>query len=91
MIYRVFSTKYFDKLSNDEQKLLRAEFASAKKVIDFLADIVQEEIRGLENQELSKDNYDSPAFPYLMADMNGSKRAYHKVLNLISEVDKTDE
>lgn len=90
-MYKILSTKHFDKLDNPVQKQLKAEFMAARSVLEFLQEVLQEEIRGLENQELSKDNYDSPSFPYLIADMHGSKRAYLRVLNYISEVDKTNE
>jgi len=73
--------KWFPSDLTPEKKL---EFESAirncRHILDRLTEIIESELKELEKD--SKDEYNSPAWPYLQADKQGGRRALKNILKL---------
>lgn len=74
-------TQHLDARERDEfRKLLEADTL----ILGRLLVIVEEMEKELDNRDLSIEEYNSPAFPYLKADRNGERRGYNKIKQLLS-------
>lgn len=56
----------------------------SRPILDILKDILEYELKCLESKKLSEQEYDKPSWAYYQADLNGSKRVYQKILDLVS-------
>ena len=87
---RLATCKQAQRLKTDQVKEFKASIAASKTVLDFLRGVLQEKVEETERSQVSKANYETPNFPYLMADYNATKRSYREIINLLSEVDNTN-
>ncbi len=69
----------------DKVNFRKAVFADGL-VLGRLLAILDELESELDNRELSLEQYNSPAFPYLKADQTGERRALNKVKLLLAHL-----
>lgn len=77
--------------TEDEKEAFRQEVLSAKRVLERLSDILQEDIEGINNVEMSTKIYDLPNWDFRQAHANGLKQGLNKVLiltNLDQQINK---
>ena len=51
--------------------------------IKILKEVLEDELNNLESNELKSDIYNTSNWAYLQADINGAKRTYKKVIDLL--------
>lgn len=71
-------------LKTDEE---RREFEKTVRhdtlVLGRLEEIIQEKLSGLENREVSLDDYNNPSWAYKQAHMNGIRKGLTEILDLL--------
>lgn len=83
------NTLWFRDCKTDEQKAERKKLVgSAAPTLKVLKDIVQKLLDEADANELKKSNYESPSWPYMQADLLGTKRAYSQILTLLDQEEK---
>lgn len=79
------STRWTQQLKSPEEK---EKFLSAllndTLVLGRLRDIIEEDIAALSRREVRSDSYDSPAWAYKQAHLNGVKQALYGLRDLLS-------
>lgn len=68
-----------------EREAFKREYESAQKVLDRMKDILYTYNRELES---TVDNYDSPSWAFLAADVNGQRKMLKKIISLIEAKDQ---
>ena len=67
-----------------EAKLERkAVIKASVPFIKILKEILEDELNNLESNEIKSDVYNTSNWAYLQADINGAKRTYKKVIDLL--------
>lgn len=64
---------------NERRKIIVAGTPALK----LLKEILEYELNNLEDNELKSDVYNTSNWAYLQADINGAKRTYRKVIDLL--------
>lgn len=67
----------------EAKKERKAILQAGKPAMKLLKEILEFELQTLEANELKSDVYDVSNWAYLQADINGAKRTYRKVINLL--------
>lgn len=67
----------------DAKKERKALIQAGKPALKLLKQILESELQTLEDNELKNDVYNASNWAYLQADINGSKRTYRKVIDLL--------
>lgn len=79
-------TRWYKHCKTEKDRLeFQASLSEARIVIAILDKLIKSDLRLSETEELSKDVYENPSWPYFQADKNGEKRAYKKILQLIKD------
>ena len=78
-------TRWFKGLSDQQSTDLRAQLVAADKALDRLIEILEADLKAIQEIQCSKEAYESPSWAYLQADSIGQQRAYRKTLRLISK------
>lgn len=73
-----------DKKKQDFEGLLR----NSSRTLHRLSDIIDDYITSLDTKAMSAKEYDGVNWPYKQADYNGMKRAYTKIKDLITFIDR---
>ena len=63
----------------DRKSVLQAGNAAFR----VLKELLEDELKNLEDNELKSDVYNASNWAYLQADINGAKRTYRKVIDLL--------
>jgi hypothetical protein len=74
----------------NEKERFRQHVKSAEPVLERLQEMIDRELKDLENAENSTKIYDLPNWDYRQADGNGFKR-FHKMLTKIITLDQKEE
>ncbi len=76
--------------TEEARKELRIDIANARNVLDALVDVINEYVDISEAKQTRDDGYDKANWAFYQADKIGEKRAFNKILKLISykNVDK---
>ena len=82
------SSKWKSKIPEDEREEFEGLLLNAKRVLDVLALIIQDDIKESESRMQKRKGYESPNWAYQQADEIGNQRALMEVLKII-QVDKT--
>ena len=61
----------------------KAVMQAAIPAMQVLKDILEDELNNLEDNELKSEMYNTSNWAYLQADINGAKRTYRKVIDLL--------
>lgn len=78
-------TRWWEDLRDDEVRGERAEMVkSAKPVLDILRGILEKDIALKQAANLALKNYETAAWPYLQAEVNGEMRALQNVISLLT-------
>lgn len=78
------SGKWTQHLKTPEERSKLVDLIVADTVVlGRLLEIIEEFEEELDQNESSKEEYNSPAFPYLKADRIGERRAYKKIKSLL--------
>jgi hypothetical protein len=67
----------------EAKKERQALIQAAKPALKILKEILEDELNNLEDNELKSDVYNTSNWAYLQADINGAKRTYRKVIDLL--------
>ena len=67
----------------EAKKERKAVIQAALPALTVLKEILQDELNNLEDNELKSDVYNASNWAYLQADINGAKRTYRKVIDLL--------
>lgn len=76
--------KWTQHLEANQKDNFYRDWQAAKPVLERLTSIIEEFERELTDSELSIEEYNSPAYPYLKADRTGERRALRKIKQLIN-------
>lgn len=61
----------------------KAIIQAAIPAMQVLKEILEDELNNLEDNELKSEMYNTSNWAYLQADINGAKRTYRKVIDLL--------
>lgn len=75
-------TDWFKDLPVSEQENFKQIVLGSKKVLDKLAEIVYN--RGIIEDRVTTDHYDSPSWSHKQAHLNGKREAYKEIIDLIT-------
>jgi hypothetical protein len=67
----------------EAKKERKALIQAALPTLKILKEILEDELNNLEDNELKSDVYNASNWAYLQADINGAKRTYRKVIDLL--------
>ena len=67
----------------EAKKERQAIIVAANPALKLLKEILEYELNNLEDNELKSDVYNASNWAYLQADINGAKRTYRKVIDLL--------
>lgn len=67
----------------EAKKERKAIIVAANPALKLLKEILEDELNNLEDNELKSDVYNASNWAYLQADINGAKRTYRKVIDLL--------
>lgn len=67
----------------EAKKERKALIQAALPTLKILKEILEDELTNLEDNELKSDVYNASNWAYLQADINGAKRTYRKVIDLL--------
>jgi hypothetical protein len=67
----------------EAKKERKALIQAAMPTLKILKEILEDELNNLEDNELKSDVYNASNWAYLQADINGAKRTYRKVIDLL--------
>lgn len=67
----------------EAKKERKALIQAALPTLKVLKEILENELDNLEDNELKSDVYNASNWAYLQADINGAKRTYRKVIDLL--------
>ena len=67
----------------EAKKERKALIQAALPTLKILKEILKDELNNLEDNELKSDVYNASNWAYLQADINGAKRTYRKVIDLL--------
>ena len=68
----------------EAKKERKAIIIGAREGFDVLKEVLQYELSLLEDNSLKQEDYNVSNWAYLQADINGSKRTYKKIIDLLS-------
>jgi hypothetical protein len=72
-------------LNNEELKKERkALLLASTPALNVLKDILIDQLKTLEANEIATDVYNTPSWAYAQADINGCKRTYKRIIDLLS-------
>jgi hypothetical protein len=67
----------------EAKKERKAIIQAANPAMQVLKEILEDELNNLEDNELKSEMYNTSNWAYLQADINGAKRTYRKVIDLL--------
>lgn len=67
----------------EAKKERKAVIQAGIPALTVLKEILEDELNNLEANELKSDVYNTSNWAYLQADINGAKRTYRKVIDLL--------
>jgi len=67
----------------EAKKERKALIQASLPTLNILKEILEDELTNLEDNELKSDVYNASNWAYLQADINGAKRTYRKVIDLL--------
>lgn len=74
----------------EETKRFKAYIQGSRTILDRQLEIVEGWERDLNSKELDEDRYESPSWAARQADINGERRAYRKMKQLLT-LDQKDK
>lgn len=80
--------EWFAGLPKDKQEERKALVKSAAPTLKVLKNILEKRLDDLESKRVNPANYDSPAWAYMQADINGSMRELERVIELLDQEEK---
>jgi len=69
--------------TSEAKKERKAIIQAGIPALKVLKEILEDELNNLEDNELKSDVYNASNWTYLQADINGAKRTYRKVIDLL--------
>lgn len=78
---------WFKDLPRDQQEERKAMVRTAAPTLKVLRNIIKKRLTELESNKVNPANYDSPAWAYMQADINGSMRELTKLVELLDQED----
>lgn len=81
---RRLSVEWFRGIPDDKREAHEKSIRHATLALNALKEIVEEDLRAFLDQETGKDVYETPAWAYQQADLNGRKKYAKKLLQLLS-------
>lgn len=82
------SVKWFKGLSPEGKAQLKADLLAAMPAFKRLRELINEDIASLDAEARKWDNYALAAWPYIQADIQGSKRTLYSILETLPEESK---
>lgn len=80
--------------TEEEKKTFVGQALAAQPFIKKLINILEKDYDALEEQRVSREQYDKSSWPFYQADKIGEQRAYKKIIkllnNILSEENKND-
>jgi hypothetical protein len=80
---RSMSMRWTKHLKDDQKKEFETRLVHAVEIFSVLKNIIEEDVRVIDKNMMSKESYDLDAWPFFQADQLGSKRTLLKLLDLI--------
>ena len=78
-----FSTQWLKGLKDEEKDNFKQIVLSDTMVLGKLKEILEDYLEELEQKSLKLENYDTPSWTQLQADLIGSKRTLRKVIDIL--------
>ena len=77
-------TRWTQHLSDAEEKeKFKNEIYGAKRVLERLRDIIQEDEKALSRSEIDSRIYTTPSWDYLQAHKNGNRQYMNTMINMV--------
>ncbi len=80
------SGKWTEHLQGEEKSKFIELILMDREVLGRLYSIIEDFENSVDQADLSIDEYDSPAFPYLKAHRNGERSILRKIKSLLSHI-----
>lgn len=82
---KVPSTRWYrGRKKPEEKEELKKMLQTAKPILETLAEMLEDDLKGIDKEQSNKENYTLPAYSEFQADCNATKRTYRKVIKLIT-------
>lgn len=76
-------TRWFRHVKPEDQENFKATIRNSRTALDRLKEIITDELRSLDNSEMSEDQFEDPNWPFKQSYRNGQRSKIKSLLNLL--------